>query len=168
MPEDPERRWRRRLRCAKCRIAPEPEDHWVGVRSWHTQVTLTEAEPFERGIVDAAATRDDLEDRVFAFVAEHGPVAKRAVRNRVTGRNPEIDAALARHEEAGTLRRTPKGWEACPDPSGTPGHASARSLGGGVPQRGDTPVGGPARGTPRDPAPGSVPGTVPNGGGGEQ
>ena len=40
---DPERKWRRRLRCAKCRIAAEPDDRWLGIRGHRGMVTLTEA-----------------------------------------------------------------------------------------------------------------------------
>lgn len=148
VPDDPERRWRRRLRCAKCRIASEPEDRWVGVRGWRDQVALTEAAPFERGAMEAEAARDDLEDRVAAFVAENAPASKRSVRDGVRGRNPDVDAALSRLEEAGRLRRTTHGWEACPDPSGTLGHAPAAVQGGGVPEPGERPVGPPAWGTP--------------------
>jgi hypothetical protein len=43
--KDPERKWRRRLRCAKCRIAAEPEDRWFGIRGHRGYVTLTEASP---------------------------------------------------------------------------------------------------------------------------
>jgi hypothetical protein len=45
LDKDPERKWRRRLRCGKCRIAAEPPDHWLGIRSQRGAVYLTEAAP---------------------------------------------------------------------------------------------------------------------------
>ena len=82
--------------------------------------------------VQAAAAHDDVRDRVLAFVVERGPASKRAVRKAVEGRNAGIDAALKALETAELVRLSENGWEACPDPSGTLGHAPSLPLGGGV------------------------------------
>ncbi len=112
----------------------------------------------------AAEEAEDLDARVFAFVREHGPAGVRDIRDGIEGRNEAIDASHKRLEQAGKIVATGKdkgaGYEACPDPSGTLGHGTERSHGSGVPEDGNTSVGGPVRGTPRNRAPLSVSGAV--------
>jgi hypothetical protein len=95
---DPERRWRRRLRCAKCRIAPEPEDRWLGIRGYRGHVTLTEAAAPEtpgRG----AAVRDQLADDALAVLrAVKGPMRQGAIARRL-GRG-KSDGSVRRALEA--------------------------------------------------------------------
>ena len=101
---------------------------------------------------------DDLPDRVRAFVAEHGPVSTRGVREGVRGRGQAVDEALRGLEAAGGVVRSSDRWEACPGAPDTLGHAPPTEDGGGVSgQGGKTPKGSPA-GTrpapcPPDPCP---------------
>ena len=93
--QDPEQRWRRRLRCGKCRIAQEPEDRWLGIRSWRGHVTLTEAAPFEKPGGRAAPKREQAEeDALSVLLRENGPM-----------RRADIARALDRDSTDGTLRR---------------------------------------------------------------
>jgi len=150
-PNDPERRWRRRLRCAKCRIAEEPEERWLGVRSWHGQVTLEEAEPFEPGVTarDPEDVADDLAERVLATIAEHHPRSRNALTKLVRGRRENILAALRAHEEAGTVRPTPEGYEVVPERREPPGNHPSEALGGGGSRAGGRPEGPPPWEPPR-------------------
>jgi hypothetical protein len=96
---DPERKWRRRLRCGKCRIAAEPDDRWLRIDSWHGQVTLSVAA--EPGADDGAQLGrprvvDDLEQRYVAAVAA-GADTHRAVAD-----------ALGMDSKHTTLRRARK------------------------------------------------------------
>jgi hypothetical protein len=124
---DPERRWRRRLRCAKSRIAPEPDDRWLGIRSHRGRTHLTEAappEPPER----ATAARDELADRILDHLAGHGPT-RRADLARALGRSPKdgtIRRAIYRLVDAGdVVRAGGDGYtltaEGANGPDGTPG-----------------------------------------------
>lgn len=129
------------LVCDKLKDAPEWDP--IALRAEPSHGSLTFAV-----IVEKEEARDDLRDRVLAYVTEHAPVAKRRVREGVTGRNPEIDAALVALEREGLTRQTPEGWTACPEAPGTLGHAPPQAEGGGVPRQGATPVGGARLGTP--------------------
>jgi hypothetical protein len=105
---------------------------------------------------DEQEAADELREQVRAFIAAHGPASKRAVRDHMKGvGNPRVDRALSQLVTAGRIVATGKGrgdgYEACPDPSGTLGHACERSPGGSVPGERETPAGGPLRDTLRDP-----------------
>ena len=91
--QDPERKWRRRLRTAKCRIAREPDERWLGLKAWRGIVTFTEAaayEPAGRG----SPQRDELADQIVDVVRENGPLSQGA-----------ICRALGRGKSDGTVRR---------------------------------------------------------------
>jgi hypothetical protein len=92
---DPEARWRRRLRCAKCRIAAEPEDRWLAIRSWRGQLTIATAEPY--GQAREAPVRNKLADEALEFIRQHGRVSRAAVAR-----------GLGRDESDGTTRRALK------------------------------------------------------------
>lgn len=94
--KDPERRWRRRLRCAKCRIAEEPEDRWLGIRSWRGEVVLTEAEAPEPDM-RPAPKRDPLKAEILNALGAGGPMKR-----------PDLARALGRQPQDATLRRALK------------------------------------------------------------
>jgi hypothetical protein len=104
--------------------------------------------------------RDDLHDRVLAFITEQGPASKRAVRGGVEGSNQRIDQALSALESGGLIHRIGDGWRACLSAPGTPRHGGHAGHGEEpCPQGGDVPKAPPAEARPQPPA--SVP--VPRG-----
>jgi hypothetical protein len=92
---DPERRWRRALRCAKARIGAEPETRWIGIRHAKGELYLTEAAPFE-----SAPVRAELEETIAGVVADKGPITRK-----------HIARELGRTENDGTVRRALKELE---------------------------------------------------------
>ena len=149
--DDPERSWRRRLRCSKCRIAAEPDERWLGVQSWHGQVSLAEAEPFERGAAARSPedVAEDLSEVVLAAVAEHRPASANAVAKLGLGRRKDVLATVKALEGAGRVRRTPQGLEVVPEGAEPPGNHLSEALGGGGSEARDRPVGPPPLEPPR-------------------
>jgi hypothetical protein len=76
---DPERKWRRRLRCAKCRIAAEPADRWFGIRGHRGYVTLTEAAAPETGGPKPTVRLQLAEDALDVLNAADGPMSQGAI-----------------------------------------------------------------------------------------
>jgi hypothetical protein len=97
--------------------------------------------------------RDDLRDRVLAYVTAHGPVGKKQIRSGVTGANPAIDAALLSLCRAGLLSHSTNGYERCPDALGTLGHRESRDCR----EEGAPPGGIGPKGPPVEAPPESVP-----------
>jgi KaiC/GvpD/RAD55 family RecA-like ATPase len=127
----------------------------------HGSLVLSLVSPFDQA-PEGLTVAEDLDQRVLDFVRSNAPASKRAVRDGVTGRNSDVDAALSRLEQRGQVRRTDKGWQPCPGVSGTLGHASPRAFSGtvprdrGVPRRG-TPSGHGLRPSDDEPCPASCP-----------
>jgi hypothetical protein len=95
----------------------------------------------------------DLDQRVLAFVAAHGPVSKNGVRRGVKGRGVLIDQALRGLARDGRVQEVDGFWEACPAaPEGRDvpgeGHESAASV---EPPRTDS-----SRALPDEPPPGPL------------
>ncbi|MFL5910741.1 MAG: AAA family ATPase [Gaiellaceae bacterium] len=91
-PRDPEQRWRRALRCVKCRIAEEPPPRWIGIKPYKGSLTLTEAAAFDPD--QQRPVRDDLEDEIAQIVADRGPITR-----------PQVCEVLKRTRNDGTVRR---------------------------------------------------------------
>lgn len=87
---DSEARWRRELRCSKCRIDEEPVVRWIGIRHQRGEIALTEAAPYEPGGVKADVAKQALE----ALAAAGEP-----------RRLKQIAEAIGRSPKDGTLRR---------------------------------------------------------------
>jgi hypothetical protein len=68
-----------------------------------------------------AQQRDELAERVFAFVAENGPVSQRAVEREIGGRATFVRDALRALETAGRIVKTAGGWEVRPESGGRTG-----------------------------------------------
>jgi len=66
--------------------------------------------------------RDDLHDRLIAFISEHGPASTKRVRAEVEGGNPRIAKALSALESGGLIHRIEDGWLGCLPAPGTPRH----------------------------------------------
>jgi KaiC/GvpD/RAD55 family RecA-like ATPase len=114
--DDPDRT-RRRLRCWKCRPAPEPEDRWLHLDAERGMVLVGEAEPFEsleEPEVQAPA-RQALTPRVLEALGG-GPLSLTEIAVRV-GKRP-ADGTLRRvadHLAASgeIVRRDDKKYEKC-------------------------------------------------------
>jgi hypothetical protein len=110
---DPDRRVRRRLRCAKCRIDAEPDDRWLTVKPWRGQPTLHEAAAYEPK-PRAAEQRDQLAEQIVAVLAANGPIGTRAVARRLD--RPPDDRTVRRalqqlHEHREIHRGEDKRWD---------------------------------------------------------
>jgi hypothetical protein len=104
-------------------------------------------------VVEKQEARDDLRDRVLAYVVANGPVGKKQIRADVTGGNPAIDAALLSLHNAHLISRSRNGYERCPDALGTPGHLESGASGEeGCPAGGIGPKGPPVE-APSEPVP---------------
>lgn len=91
--KDPQRRWRRRLRCSKARICEEPEDRWIGLKTHGGTLTITEAEPPAH---EGKRTKaDDLADEALETL--------KAADGRLTG--AEVARRLERPKSDGTVRK---------------------------------------------------------------
>ncbi len=87
LPDDPEARDRRRLRCFKCRPAPEPPDRWLRLHLERGQVFIDAAEPFERDEQEQpAAPRIALAPALLDAAAEPATLADLA---RAIDRDPK-------------------------------------------------------------------------------
>jgi hypothetical protein len=90
--ERPDKRHRRRLRCSKNRVGPEPEDRWLSIKHWRGQIALMEAAaPTLPG--RSSPKRDELAIGVLEIVDRLGPV-----------RQPTIGKELNRDKSDSTLR----------------------------------------------------------------
>lgn len=69
---------------------------------------------------EAVEVRDELADRVLAYITEREPCSVRAVRRDVQGGSIPIDAALRSLQDRGVVVRDPDGLRSVP---GTPGTA---------------------------------------------
>jgi hypothetical protein len=106
----------------------------------------------------AIERHDRIEADVLAYVTQHAPATKRAVRHEVEGKNDAKDKALDALAKNGRITKTSKGYVPCPEGRGTPGHtAPAASGGGACPAGGDRDVVPPPEGTPPSRAPQTVP-----------
>jgi AAA domain/DnaB-like helicase N terminal domain len=94
IPEDPESRDRRRLRCFKCRPAPEPHDRWLRLHVERGQVFVDSTDPFEGEAEEkpAAPARAELAPRMLAAAVE--PLSW-----------PDLARAIDRGPKDGTARR---------------------------------------------------------------
>jgi len=149
--KDPERRWRRRLRCSKFRLGPEPEDLWFGIRGHRGYVTLTEATaPETPG--PTPRVRLELADRALDVLrTADGPMRQGALA-RALGRDKgdrSVRRALDILTERGDILPTgdgylPRGGKSASATPATP--ALARGGGSPLPLRGadDTPVAAPS------------------------
>jgi hypothetical protein len=146
------------LKCDKLKEAAEWEPIPVAMEPAHGSLVLSR-------IVEREHARDDLQDRVEAFVAQHQPVSKRKVREGVSGRAADVDAALEALERNRRLSRSKQGWTTgpppealgpCPDGPDTPGHTPSRGQGEApCPPGGKTPKGSPD-GTRSEPVSGAA------------
>lgn len=118
---DPEQRWRRRLRCAKCRIDAEPPDRWIGIRHGRDGLHLTDADayqPTER----RADARDELADQALHALRSAGPLTL-ADLARQLDRSPKdgtLRRALDRLQRNGNAQRTDAGWTVPPADAAPP------------------------------------------------
>jgi hypothetical protein len=83
--KDPDARWRRAVRCVKCRIDEEPEERWLGIRRQRGELFFTEAAPFNSD--RAAPRRDQVEQEVINILRRDG-ATRRADVARKLGREP--------------------------------------------------------------------------------
>jgi AAA domain-containing protein len=68
---DPEARWRREMRCSKCRIADEPAPRWIGIKHHRGEIALTEAAPFTS---EKRTKAHEVADELEAVLKAHGPM----------------------------------------------------------------------------------------------
>lgn len=156
--DDPERRWRRRLRCSKCRIAPEPEERWLGLKTTGGRVRLEEAEPYARADAAQAARRDDdLDEIILTELRERGPGSGNKLAERTQRQKRKVLGRLTALEERGAIRRSGDAWEAVPEGREPVRNRHAAAPGGGGSGKGETPVGGPRPEPPRAETPAAVP-----------
>lgn len=95
IPEDPEARDRRRLRCFKCRPAPEPSDRWLRLHVERGQVFVDATDAFvgeSEGEKPVAPVRDELAPKMLAAAEE--PMSW-----------PDLARAIDRGPKDGTARR---------------------------------------------------------------
>lgn len=154
--DDPESRWRRRLGTAKCRVAEEPEDRWIGIRGWRGQVQLTEAEAYEPA-GRPAGKRDERAGQVLDVLrGAEGPLSRGAIA-RELGR-PEKDSttrrATDRLVEDGRVLVVEGGYAlatgGCHEPDDTPDTPDTEHrASGGSPWGPHPPKGGGPGDTPR-------------------
>jgi hypothetical protein len=156
--KDPERKWRRRLRCVKCRIASEPEDRWFGIRGHRGYVTLTEAAPPD-SVGPKPRVRLELADQALDVIRKaDGPMRQGAIAralNREKG-DRSVRRALDLLVERRDVLPTGDGYIAKggKKPSATPATPATKG-GGGRPLRSrsaDTPGGNGSATPTKEPA----------------
>lgn len=112
-------RWRRRLRCSKCRIAQEPNPRWLGFKPWRGQLSLTDAAP----ATGRAAPKTDAaaEQALAVLVDADGPISRAEIARRLDRRKDDstVRNALERLEKAGRAAREKTGWRAVADETTT-------------------------------------------------
>lgn len=112
-PDDPEGRTRRRLRCFKCRVAPEPEDMWIELEALDGRVYVGTAEPFDgagsQG--EPATARDRLAKQFAEMIRAEGPMFLSSMARRA-GREPDdsiVKRARGVAEHHGWIERIERG-----------------------------------------------------------
>lgn len=135
-PQDPERHWRRSLRCVKCRIDAEPPPRWFGIRLERGELFFTEAEPFrtER----AAPRREETAEDVLAMLGRDGALSRADVAHKL-GKSPSdgtLRRAFAELEAAGRIAALGDLWTLATGSAGNPGSPSLPAchppVGGGL------------------------------------
>jgi hypothetical protein len=87
-------------------------------------------------VPDSADRQVRIEQRILAFLAEHGPAGKRAIRAGVRGfRNEDKEGALQALACKGSVQIVDGKWQMCPRGPGTAGHATVAPTAGAPPER---------------------------------
>lgn len=99
--KDPDRKWRRYLRTAKCRIDEEPDTRWFGLRKIQGEMALTEAAPYEpQQAPRSTPGQNDLRDPVLDLLHRRaGDPIKAAAIATAVGRS-KTDQTVRRLLEA--------------------------------------------------------------------
>jgi hypothetical protein len=79
-------------------------------------------------LVEASEARDELCERVLAYVVGHGPVSQNAVEKAVPGRAARVREALTSLDRNNRIRQTGKGWQVVrPDFADAPGRTASEA-----------------------------------------
>lgn len=79
-------------------------------------------------LVQDAEPRDDMRERVLAFVAEHEPVSQNGIEKGVEGRAADIRETIRALDRNNRIRRTGKGWiQVRPESPDAPGRTSSEA-----------------------------------------
>jgi hypothetical protein len=109
-PKDPERHWRRNLRCIKCRVDAEPDPRSLGIRIHRGELHFTEAVAF--ATESKSPKRDEIAAQAIGIIERDAPIRRADIARKLgyEPNNQTLRRAIEQLAEARQITQIGDGW----------------------------------------------------------